>query len=1256
MGNSRFFNVESKSYELVHHVNELRIVERGQKHLSHVTMGLVTARWCHDILLEFATLPPDQNAFRSFREGNKVFFIQKQRNGKGRFVSVTVLGDTKGKGSVIIPEGRAAGGWRGFSQEINAILTLVATVVNQLRRQTPLHNVSEPQHGSNSSGDSRSFKDAVILGNKIPDILHASNSVRIDSRDCSEDNTDSVEIFLKVVVGYGPDNSWEVKWAGVVDKPSSITIQNTAPIVTNAVPIGPKVNTKPNFPNNTFKPEAPLIKPNLSAQACKTNTFVKIKDPKPAPNPRFIWKPREVAGKAVGEASGARNPNHVSIHSEEPESPHSDSSMVPISQIPPIAEVFQGCGAVTKTWGSSSEWFIDLCDGRRVRLPMDMHNPVADHDIETTQKLIQWVSSHQDEFDMGCEDDGSTWGSQELEDGSEHSKTMMIKSGIVESEEEMPIMVELAIEVPTAMEHDSGEEVKAFGRTPSEKVLRKLRGVGKVLGASFEGYERVLELLMDIEARHKQKQDGALCSCRPSRSGRKCCSELKGSNGASGGILLMWANVQGTMWTGVSRVQWGFGGILLMWAKRCVEKLEDAFGIYSVSCKFKNVADQKVWMYTGVYGPNADRERSLMWDELAGIRSWWGLPWCVGGDFNVVRFPSKRMGSVGFSPGMYEFSDFISDNGLIDIPLSGGNFTWLNNREMVSMSRIDRFLYIADWEEGFITIYQKRLVRLTSDHFPIMLECGSIPRGRQPFRFENMRLKADGFLEWVRNWWGSYQFSGFNGDKAPGLDGFSLAFFQQCWNVVRSEVLALCQEFHEYCHFERSLNATFVSLIPKKHGADEIKDFRPISLVGGMYKIIAKLLAIRLSVVLGKIISPSQNAFAKGRQILDFVLIANECLDSRLKEANPDMICKLDLEKAYDHVNWEFLLYLLQRRCGFSEKWRRWISFCISSVRFSILVNCNPRGFFQISRSIRQGDPLSPLLFVIIMEALSRLLDKASGVGLLSGFPVGREASDPLKISHLLFADDTLIFCEANPDSLTYLREAYPKLFRIARDKDACVTDNFQRQGDSIHWEVTFSRLAQDWEMESFLSFLEILYSVTITGIGEDKVCWQSSKAHIFQVPPRVAFFTWTAALGRILTAENLRRRRIILVSWYCMCKANGESVDHLLLHCVYAKELWDLVLAMFGMCWVMPGSVRELLAAWQGKMGKHPKHMIWRAVPHCVMWCLWRERNMRIFEDCEQHVDELKLLFLRTLFEWMASTRLFCFSNVLEFIDYCCF
>jgi hypothetical protein len=119
----------------------------------------------------------------------------------------------------------------------------------------------------------------------------------------------------------------------------------------------------------------------------------------------------------------------------------------------------------------------------------------------------------------------------------------------------------------------------------------------------------------------------------------------------------------------------------------------------------------------------------------------------------------------------------------------------------------------------------------------------------------------------------------------------------------------------------KSVNVTFVSLVPKKAEAVEIKDFRPISLVGGVYKIISKVLANRMKTILGKIISNSQNAFIGGRQILDSVLIANECLDGRMRSGAPGVICKLDLEKAYDHVNWELLLYLL-KRCGFGERWR----------------------------------------------------------------------------------------------------------------------------------------------------------------------------------------------------------------------------------------------------------------------------------------------------------------------------------------------
>ena len=158
--------------------------------------------------------------------------------------------------------------------------------------------------------------------------------------------------------------------------------------------------------------------------------------------------------------------------------------------------------------------------------------------------------------------------------------------------------------------------------------------------------------------------------------------------------------------------------------------------------------------------------------------------------------------------------------------------------------------------------------------------------------------------------------------------------------------------------------------------------------MGSIYKTIAKVLANMLSLVLAKLKSSPQNAFVKERQILDSVLIANECIDSCMKSGIRGVLCKLDLEKAYDHVNWEFLLYML-RRCEFSARWRQWISFYISMVRFSILVNGSPCGFFPSSRGLHQGDPLSPLLFVIVMEALSQMMDRVVEGGLLPGFLVG---------------------------------------------------------------------------------------------------------------------------------------------------------------------------------------------------------------------------------------------------------------------------
>ena len=155
--------------------------------------------------------------------------------------------------------------------------------------------------------------------------------------------------------------------------------------------------------------------------------------------------------------------------------------------------------------------------------------------------------------------------------------------------------------------------------------------------------------------------------------------------------------------------------------------------------------------------------------------------------------------------------------------------------------------------------------------------------------------------------------SNYCGDKAPGPNGFTMAFWLFCWDVVKSDILGLFREFYLHGTFQRSFNSTFLMLIPKKELVEDLRDFRSISLVGSVYKLLAKALANRLKLVMGEVISDSQQAFIQRRQILDAVLIASEALDSRLKDNMSGLLFKMDIEKIFDHVNWDFLMDVMSK-------------------------------------------------------------------------------------------------------------------------------------------------------------------------------------------------------------------------------------------------------------------------------------------------------------------------------------------------------
>ncbi|GER32750.1 RNA-directed DNA polymerase (reversetranscriptase)-related family protein [Striga asiatica] len=271
-------------------------------------------------------------------------------------------------------------------------------------------------------------------------------------------------------------------------------------------------------------------------------------------------------------------------------------------------------------------------------------------------------------------------------------------------------------------------------------------------------------------------------------------------------------------------------------------------------------------------------------------------------------------------------------------------------------------------------------------------------------------------------------------EKAPGNDGMSAIFFQHFWHILKGDVCKAVKEFFDSGHVLRNWKHTVITLIPKCFYPETLSNYRPISLCGVLYKLIAKILAERLKICLNECISQAQTAFVPGRQLIDNVVIAHEVfhyLHRHRSGSNAFMAVKLDMEKAYDRVEWESIRKTMLKM-GFHAKFVHRVLSCISYPSFSFNLNGTVCGYVTASRGIRQGDPLSPYLFIIVSELFSAYLQHKITINQFSGIRISQNG--PM-LSHLLFSDDALVFCKADEDHATLLLEILHKYQKFAGQK-----------------------------------------------------------------------------------------------------------------------------------------------------------------------------------------------------------------------------
>ena len=490
-----------------------------------------------------------------------------------------------------------------------------------------------------------------------------------------------------------------------------------------------------------------------------------------------------------------------------------------------------------------------------------------------------------------------------------------------------------------------------------------------------------------------------------------------------------------------------------------------------------------------------------------------------------------------------------------------------------------------------------------------------------------------------------------NGDSAPGPDGFSGHFYHHFWHIIGADVVKSTQHFFVHNYIMPNMNSNLLILIPKVQGADRLDNFRPIALANFQFKIITKILGDRLGTIAPKIMSTHQRGFIPGRSIQDCIMIASEAINMlHRKTYGGNMAIKIDIRKAFDTINWKFLLHVL--KCfGFNQIFCDWILTILHSAKLSININGKAVGFFRCSRGVRQGDPLSPLLFCLAEEVISRGIEDLVLHGRLTQIKATRSIYIP---SHCLYADDILIFCKgtvANVKNITHLFDSYGKyssqvvnaqkskfysssiplsrirtIHSLTSFRQGCVPFNylgiplFKGKPKSIHLRTIVDKIklklnAWKGRLLTFMGRVQLVNAVICSMLTYSFHVYKWPSSLLFEVSKAMRNFIWSG---------NSDQKKICTVSWSQMCKPkeagglavkdpvklNQASILYLTWQLLTSEESWTHICKTRFLQNGKPKTHYITSSIWPGM-----KHNFSLILAHSI-WSVGNGRNINFWTD----------------------------------------